>query len=235
MSHPPFQADALSALDSARNKVQSLMPRIQSLRGSITWKEDGSPVTEADVLVERELADHLARVLPGSRLIGEETYSAGDDDDLAGWLAVLDPIDGTENFCSGMMEWGVSLSLWRDGTHQASMLLMPELNACLRSGDAVARHGSRIVGLSSSLPPETVAEAAGEAEVRVMGCAVYNLYNVARGAYRRFFNPRGARSWDILAGLAIAREQGCAVTVEGAPYDGQYLPASGRYRFDIRN
>ena len=39
----------------------------------------------------------------------------------AGWIAVLDPIDGTENFCSGLKEWGVSLSIWQGARHAGSL------------------------------------------------------------------------------------------------------------------
>ena len=66
-----------------------------------------------------------------------------------------------------------------------------------------------------------------------MGCAVYNLLNVTRGSLARFINPSGAKSWDVLAGLMLAREHGCHVKVEGRDYDGRYLGPDKRHRFDV--
>ena len=232
---PGGKREALLLLDEAQTLVAALLPEVLSLRSEIRWKPDGSPVTEADILMERKLEDLFRARLPGVVFIGEESFGGEADAACEGWAVVIDPIDGTENFCSGLREWGVSLSIWRGGEHQASQLLLPELGESLRSGQKIERISSRIVGLSSSLPPTQVAELGATAEVRVMGCAVYNLYNVARGAYQRFMNPKGARTWDLLAGLNIALEQGCSVLVEGKPYHGEYLPAHRRYRIDICN
>ena len=109
------------------------LPALQASRYKVKYKADGSPVTEADVWLEKLIGSHLGKRLPGLRLIGEEsfdfTWEASE-----GYLAILDPIDGTENFCSGLKEWGVSLSLWQGRTHLGSMLMMPELGESLKTG-----------------------------------------------------------------------------------------------------
>ena len=68
-----------------------------------------------------------------------------------------------------------------------------------------------------------------------MGCAVYNLYNVIRGSFARFTNPRGAHAWDLLPGLMLALEHKCDVEVEGKPYHGEFLEPGRKYRVDIRH
>ena len=62
---------------------------------------------------------------------------------------------------------------------------------------------SRITGFSSSMHPQITASLNEGGENRILGCAVYNLFNVARGAFARFVNPKGARVWDLLAGLML--------------------------------
>lgn len=228
-------ADVRALLDGVRVLVDASLPEIEARRGAISWKDDDSPVTEADLFLERRIAAWLGERLPGLILIGEESYAdaplIGHDD----WVAVLDPIDGTENFCSGLREWGVSLSLWRGGDHAGSLLMLPELGEHLATGQPLGRMRSRITGFSSSITPEIAAAIGTVGEARIMGCAVYNLYNVTRGALARFINPKGARSWDLLAGLMLAREHGCAITVEGQEYDGSFLQPDRRYRVDIRH
>ncbi|WP_439596330.1 inositol monophosphatase family protein [Falsiroseomonas sp.] len=223
-----------SFLQGAADLVMASLPEVMARRRDITWKPDGSPVTAADLHVEALVRAYVARHLPGADFVGEESYR--DSDALeAGTLVLLDPIDGTENFCSGLKEWGVSLGLWRGGEHLGSLLLLPELSASLMTGDRIVPETSRIVGFSSSFHEEIARQMGEVRESRITGCAVYNLYNVARGAFARFCNPKGAYAWDLLPGLMLAREQGCDVTVDGSQFDGRFLEPHRRYRVDIQH
>jgi myo-inositol-1(or 4)-monophosphatase len=174
-------------------------------------------------------------------MIGEESFGEnslggeGACGPRSGWIAVLDPIDGTENFCSGLKEWGVSLSLWNGSDHAGSLLMLPELGDFMATGVPIERVRSRITGYSSSIHPTIVSEILQGGEARIFGCAVYNMFNVTRGALARFVNPKGARSWDLLAGLMLAREHGCEILVDGQAYDGAFLEPDRRYRVDIRH
>lgn len=214
--------------------IKLQLPDLQARRYDIIWKADGSPVTAADIFLEDAIRNFLARELPGMSFIGEESWESGQVIG-EGWVAVLDPIDGTENFCSGLKEWGTSLSLWHSGVHRGSMLMMPELGECMSTGAIPLVPRSRIVGFSSSYTDDIGRGLGENAEGRIMGCAVYNLFNVIRGAFSRFVNPRGAYSWDLLAGVALAREVGCDVKVDDKDYDGQFLQPGRRYRVDIRH
>ncbi len=224
----------LGLLDGVRTLVAESLPELIARRGDVRWKTDGSPVTEADVLLEARIGEWLAARLPDLVLVGEESFSgtwSGHD----GWVALLDPIDGTENFCSGLKEWGVSLSLWHGGAHRGSLLMLPELGDHLASGRPVQLMRSRITGFSSSFSPDIATGLAEAGEGRILGCAVYNLYNVTRGALARFVNPKGAHAWDLAAGLMLAREHGCDILVDGTDYDGSFLHPDRRYRIDIRH
>ncbi len=217
-----------------RDLVKDALPSLEKRRYDISWKADGSPVTAADILLENLIRDWLVGQIPDLCFIGEESWTpeqkVGD-----GWVAVLDPIDGTENFCSGLKEWGTSVSLWHGGVHQGSMLLMPELDECMTTGKIPLIPRSRIVGFSSSYTSDIARGLEENAEGRIMGCAVYNLFNVIRGSFARFVNPKGAYSWDLLAGVALAREAGCDVKVDDEEYNGQFLQPGRRYRVDIQH
>lgn len=171
--------------------ITSSLPQVNEMRYDVKWKHDGSPVTAADLFLESKIHALLQQEIPGLHLIGEESWDpsvilSGD------WVAVLDPIDGTENFCSGLKEWGTSLSLWRAGTHVSSMLMLPELGEAAISGAIPRVPRSRIIGFSSSYNEQIGRGIAENPEARITGCAVYNLYNVIRGSFARFHNPKGA-------------------------------------------
>jgi myo-inositol-1(or 4)-monophosphatase len=230
--------DRCSIVNSLLQRVSALVfahiEKIQALRYKIRIKDDGSPVTDADVYIENLLHDFLRIELPGLRFIGEESFDFAWDGKHT-YLAVLDPIDGTENFCSGLKEWGVSLGIWYEQTHLGSMLLLPELGERLITGDKLSLLTSRITGFSSSFTPAIATGIEAASEYRVTGCAVYNLFNVARGAFARFINPKGAYVWDLLPGIMLALENGCEVLLDDKPYDGELLDPTRKYRVDIRH
>jgi myo-inositol-1(or 4)-monophosphatase len=227
-------AEALSALEQVRLVVQGLLPEVVRLRETVQYKYDGSPVTDADVLLEQQIASSLLASLGQLRVIGEEFGDSGVSGN--GLVALIDPIDGTENFCSGLPEWGVSVGLWRDGDPLASLLMLPELGRYLMTGQEVplVAH-SRISGFSSSRAAGVLAELDEAVEYRISGCAVFNLYSVITGSFCRFSNPVGAYPWDILPGLCLALENNCEVQVDGKDFDGRLVTTSGKHRFDIRH
>lgn len=221
-------------LEATCDLVAASLRDIEATRYDITYKPDGSPVTSADLLVERLIRELLVERLGELTFVGEESYR-GEDGWQRGWVAVLDPVDGTENLCAGLPEWGVSLSLWHDGEHRGSLLLLPELGRRLMTGDRLAPRRSRITGLSSSFAPTVASELEAAGEGRITGCAVYNLFNVIHGSFARFVNPVGARVWDLIGGISLAREHGCLVTIDGDAYDGRFLDPTRTHRVDVRH
>ena len=150
-------------------------------------------------------------------------------------VVVIDPIDGTENFTSGLPEWGISICCYLGNQHMGSLIGSPELAIWLQTGDKFDRFQSRIRGLSSSLTKEQILSATNGFEYRILGCCVYNMISVIRGSFCSFENPKGANSWDILAGLNLALEHGLNVTINEQPYAGEYLAPDRKYRFKVGN
>jgi histidinol phosphatase-like enzyme (inositol monophosphatase family) len=73
-----------------------------------TAKSDSSPVTEIDRRVEATLRSMIERAFPDHGILGEEYGSAGLDRDFV-W--VLDPIDGTKAFITGIPTFGTLIAL----------------------------------------------------------------------------------------------------------------------------
>ncbi|WP_168123912.1 inositol monophosphatase family protein [Paenibacillus sp. HB172176] len=222
-----------SFLNQICELVDSNMLKINEMRYQIFIKEDQTPVTKSDLFVEKLIFDFVKERLPGATFVGEESFDSSVIDS-SGYLVILDPIDGTENFCSGLKEWGVSFSLWQGSIHLGSFLYMPELHLKLMTGDSIECIHSRITGISSSMDESLIDILRGGEEYRIMGCAVYNIYNVIRGSYKRFVNPKGAYIWDVLPGIMLALEHGCSVTMNGEAYHGHSIDPTIKYCIDIR-
>lgn len=209
------------------------LKRILSLRTTAIEKSDGSYVTKGDLLAQDLIFSSAQKMLPSPFFVSEELADEGLAPSEKQIIVVVDPIDGTENFVSGLSEWGVSIACFQGDKHIGSLIGLPEQHVWLRTGQNIARYQSRIRGLSSSLSKEQLQAATSGFEYRVMGCCVYNMLNVIRGSFHSFENPKGAWSWDILAGLNLAIEHGLNVEVEGRQYAGEYLQPTCKYRFKI--
>lgn len=72
---------------------------------------------EADRCVESLIRDRLGQRFPRHRIVGEEHGASGDG--ATCW--VIDPIDGTRAFISGMPTWGIRLGLVVDGRADARL------------------------------------------------------------------------------------------------------------------
>lgn len=211
------------------------LSQIISLRGGKILKEDGSYVSEGDFFCEKLIKDFLKKEYPDYFLVSEESPEENVFNSQQSKVLILDPIDGTENFVSGLKEWGVAVCVYEDGVHKQSMLALPELDCYLKSGDTFTQFESRICGISSSLTKEDILKLEPGFEYRIIGCAVYNMYNVVTGSFYSFENPKGAKVWDIIPGLNLALENGLSVTVNHQKYNGELLKPDQKYIFKIHH
>jgi len=99
------------------------LPRFRA-QGAVSNKEATGfdPVTEADREAERALREIINREFPDHGILGEEhgTENAG-----SRHVWVIDPIDGTRAFISGLPVWGTLVGLTVDGDAVAGMMSQP--------------------------------------------------------------------------------------------------------------
>ena len=197
-------------------------------------KQQRDPVTAIDRAVEALVRAELRARFPGHGILGEEGIGDAVESDL---LWVLDPIDGTANFASGLPFYGLSLALLRGGEPIVGCLYVPfwpgsGLGDVLRASKG---NGARIGGATIRLerrafrpsgpvavPPGLRAMFAvrGElakrpGEARNLGSIVAEIAMVATGGFQ-YAVFGGPKLWDVAAGAVIVREAGgAALTWEG--------------------
>lgn len=212
------------------------LKRILLLRSTWHLKDDNTFVSEGDLLCEKIIFDYINDNLSDYTIISEESENIVNNLMKYEYVITIDPIDGSENFVSGLKEWGIGVSIYKNMKHYQSMIAMPELDICLTTGDLIDKIPySRICGLSSYMSQDDFKLLGKEYEYRIMGCCMYNMYNVIKGSYNCFKHLKGCYSWDILPGLNIALEHKLSVMIEGAKYNGEFLMPGIKYRFEISN
>ncbi len=83
-------------------------------RVSYRLKKDGSLVTDADAAMQQAMISSLEKHWPDYAILGEEMSEADQQAQLgcgAAGLWILDPLDGTSNFASGIPVFCVSITL----------------------------------------------------------------------------------------------------------------------------
>ena len=91
----------------------------------IEHKGDDSPVTLADRDCEAFIRKALTRAFPDHSVLGEEF---GLEDKGGEYLWIIDPIDGTRSFISGMPLYSLLVALLQNGVPKLGVVRMPELD-----------------------------------------------------------------------------------------------------------
>jgi myo-inositol-1(or 4)-monophosphatase len=189
----------------------------------VTMKGAQDFLTVADGAVEALLRQRIAEAFPGDAVLGEEGGG-----EAAERLWIVDPIDGTANFARGEPHWCVSIGFMRAGVPEIGGIYMPVLDELYlaRRGGGATRNGRAIrasdtadmrratieVGWSSRRPASDYLDL-----VRGVMAAGANAKRSASGALGIAYVADGRtdayseshiNSWDVAAGLVIAREAG---------------------------
>ncbi len=141
---PDLAADLDLAREMADLADRISLPRFGAADLRIDSKPDMTPVTDADLAVERAIRDTLATQRPGDAVLGEES-AVGDADRTdpgAGRCWVIDPIDGTKNFVRGVPIWATLVALLVDGQPALGVVSAPALARRWWGADGLGAHTS---------------------------------------------------------------------------------------------
>jgi myo-inositol-1(or 4)-monophosphatase len=191
----------------------------------VSYKAGNSPVTDADLAVDRFLRDRLEREFPDAGWLSEET--ADDSSRLTKAQAlVVDPIDGTRAFLSGDPRWTVALALVVEGRPIAGVVHAPALAETYAAafGQGATRNGAPIrasvratlEGAKIGGPRLLLAATAQKAGVNFVvepkiPSLAYRLALVADGRLDVALASTNAHDWDIAAADILLAEAGAAL------------------------
>jgi len=181
----------------------------------IMSKSDKSPVTIADQATERAIRTALAQRFPGETIFGEEFGQSGDDMDM--WI--VDPIDGTKSFVSGLPLFGMLLGYLSGGIVQLGVINMPALNEVYA--------GARDLGATLNGKPVTVSTCEMLDDARLFVNEGDKLATGAPQVFDRLIQAGAVRrlSADCYPHALVASGHADAVVdYDLQPYD--YLPVS---------
>ena len=185
------------------------------------------PVTNADIESENFLIKSISERFPEHGIISEEGIS--DDTVAEDLIWILDPLDGTRNFMSGLPVYACSVGVLYKGSPIVGAVFMPWPNdrgsivlharrggiaykdeAPIHQNRNTPSHIPNIVGLPANFDTAykfRVIPRKTSWEPRVTGSIAFELGLIALGVlpYSLFISPK---LWDVAAGLAIIEGSG---------------------------
>lgn len=220
-------------VDERIRKSQELIIEVfRSFRGELMGcfgafeferKDDSSPVTECDKLVENELKNRLAEDFPDMAVKGEET-GYGDD---AKEYWIVDPIDGTSAFIRGVPEC-MSMAAYVDGDEAIAGVIYDFVNDILYTavkGEGAYQNGERMrvneynrkleVDMHGRDVFSAVSRLLKPDDLRVhhpLGAAGSRMLNIASGKMDGYLHMAGrGHEHDFAPGILMALEAGAEI------------------------
>lgn len=259
MLDPATLAVALeAAIEAVQAAGKETLARFRSPDLDVQIKDDGSPVTDADLVAERVVREALNRRFPGINVLGEEGGLDHRSDSALQW--VIDPIDGTISYSRGIPLFGTLLAL-RDTVADRSLLGVIHLPALGETyagarGLGTFANGVRLAiepGPAAGTPelgedradlPQIVLAAGDPAQFRLAACgeayarlAQSPLFRGYTDCFGHAMVLRGAvdvmvdphlSPWDLAASEVLVEEAGGAVFTRPSIDEGKVDAVLGR-------
>jgi myo-inositol-1(or 4)-monophosphatase len=119
-SKKEFLDAALEAALKASKILLRYQKKLETLKPN--YKEAQGLSSEADLSSERTIIKSLSKMYSDHRFLAEEDFylqgEAGYDKYRQGYVWVIDPLDGTNNYLNGLPFYAISIALCYDGVPQ---------------------------------------------------------------------------------------------------------------------
>lgn len=184
------------------------------------WKYDGTRVTAADIAISQNIFDGLGARFPDDHYFSEELAETDAPLPLTQRFAwVLDPIDGTNNYATGIPYCAISLALLENGTPVYGIIYDMARRVLMHGGPGFGvRDGEREVHVKTT-PPDGQSMLGFHSpydkafshhatalvenfKLRGLGSSTLHLAYVAAGLFDATVD-HNVRIWDIAAAVPL--------------------------------
>lgn len=215
----------LSRLEEAVREAGDAVIKIAKDGFETAYKANKDPVTAADLAADAVLKRRLLDGFGDCGWLSEETS------DDPGRLKknrvwIVDPIDGTKEFVSGIDEFAVSAALVDNGQPVLAAVYNPAADRLFTAvkGEGVWLNAQPIKVRNNAVEKPLILASRSEVkrgefevfepfvQLRVCGSIAYKLALVAAGQADATFSLGPKNEWDIAAGVLILQQAGGKVT-----------------------
>lgn len=239
-----------AAIELARVGGQSTLEWFCRTDIDVERKGDDSPVTVADRGAEQLIRNTLSQRFPDDAVLGEEF---GEQAGTTGYRWIVDPIDGTKSFISGVPLYSTLIGVVADGQCKAGVIYIPALDELVFAGRGIgawhSRRGAPLTpavvskrqlkdGLFVASQLDSFAKRGAKAGLEALEKEAYvtrtwgdgyGYLLVATGRAELMVDPV-ANAWDLAAVEPIIEEAGGRFTSwsgKPSPFEGDGIATNG--------
>ncbi len=227
-----FEQQELEVARTAAIAASRILKKYFRSANLIDFKSTYNLVSQADRESEAKIVEVIRKNFPEHEILGEEDENG---DVTAEHLWIVDPLDGTNNFCHGLNHFAISIAYYRNGKPQLGLIHQPISDEWFIAGRgqgafhngkrcqtaAFHRLNQSLIGtgfyydrgaqMSATLGAMEALFQQDIHGIRRMGTASLDLCMVGCGTFGGYFEFELA-PWDYAAGLLFVEEAGGIVT-----------------------
>lgn len=192
-------------------------------------KEDGSPVTRADLSANDLIVSTLKKISPHIPILSEESYTEHKDILSLDRFWIVDPLDGTKDFIGGTGDFTVNIALIESGVSVAGFIYVPVTEELFYSWEGTAYKNGQILKTSKKNNPPVAGVSNFHKsdklsaflkknnihQVKAVGSSL-KFCRLAEGLLDIYARLGPTSQWDTAAGQAILEAARCKMlTLDG--------------------
>lgn len=181
-------------------------------------KQDHSMLTNNDLIIQKKIISLIKKFYPDvKQFICEENFSKNTFKKINFNYpyAVIDPIDGTENFFAESEMFGTLISINSKSKIKIDLVYLPKENLMITRDNIKyifkkAKKKNKITLLST----KCLSNNYKGSQYRIYGSSAYSFYKFIIGEAKEYIYCDGAKIWDCFTGLRLSSLLKCQVVIE---------------------
>jgi fructose-1,6-bisphosphatase/inositol monophosphatase family enzyme len=184
----------------------------------IKFKNDKSLLTQCDLIIQKNVVNLIKDYFPRvKQFVCEENFNKGEFGrfNFKEPFAVIDPIDGTENFYANNHMYGTMISI-NDYNNQIDVLYLPALKTIINRKNInliknKPSNSNNLVSISTKCLKYNKFK---NSNYRVCGSSAYSFYGILTGKFKSYIYCDGAKIWDYYCGIRLAKIAGLKINFD---------------------
>ncbi len=180
-------------------------------------KIDTSMLTKNDLSIQKKIIKLIKKTFPEiKQFICEENFNVDNFKKInfKKPFAIIDPIDGTENFYAGNEMYGTLISI-NLSKKKIDLIYLPEKKLMITRDNILKiskkpKKNNKLTLLSTKCLPKKYVGS----QFRVFGSCAFSFYKIIIGEVNEFIYCDGAKIWDCFTGIRLLKLTNCKVETD---------------------
>ena len=202
-------------MQSFYTQVKKIVDNSIKNRKFLRTKKDFSMLTKNDLIIQKKLVSLIKKKFPDiKQFICEENFNIKNFKkiDFKKPFAIIDPIDGTENFFAQNNMYGTLISINSKSSIMIDLIYIPAHKIMITRDNVSsifnkAEKNNKITLLST----KCLIKKHKGSNYRVYGSSAYSFYKFIIGEVNEFIYCDGAKIWDCFTGLRLTSLLSCKI------------------------